>query len=261
MKILALNSSYRKHGNTARVIGLLEERLRLLATQVGETLEFEYIALSQMDIQPCRGCRVCFDRGEEKCPVKDDVLVLKAKIQAADGVLWASPVYVDDINGTMKTFIDRLAHVCHRPEFAGISSFALVTSGVKGTSHALGTFRTAFMTWGFHDLGRAGFVTGELMKPEEIEQHYHQKLDQTAARIFKSLRQHAALRPSFLSLMVFKIQQRAWLRHPGESTDYTYWKEKGWLEAGCEFYIPHHASRLKVWLARGVGRLLAPFVS
>ncbi len=261
MKILAFHSSYRKNGNTARVLDLLEQRFKTLAAQANMLLEFEEIALAQMDIRPCRGCRACFDRGEEKCPVQDDVLVLKDRILAADAVLWASPVYVDDVNGTIKIFMDRLAHVCHRPQFAGISAFALVSSGTKSTSHALSTFRTAFMTWGFHLLGGAGFVTGALMNIDEIEQRNRKKLDRTATHIFTSLQHKDALRPSFLSLMVFKIQQRAWTLHPDGSFDYTYWQEQGWLDPDCHFFIPHHASPFKVFLARAAGAALAPFVS
>jgi multimeric flavodoxin WrbA len=119
MKILAIVSSYRKKGNTAQVVRLIEERMRHLAARKYEALRFDTLYLGQYDVQMCRGCRVCFDKGEDKCPLRDDLLAIKTKMSTADGVIFASPVYVGDVNGAMKNLIDRLAHVCHRPEFAG----------------------------------------------------------------------------------------------------------------------------------------------
>lgn len=56
------------------------------------TLEVERIQLSHFDIKMCHGCRACFDKGEEKCPLKDELLVIWEKIHQADGILTASPV-------------------------------------------------------------------------------------------------------------------------------------------------------------------------
>lgn len=46
-------------------------------------VEFEYLMLPDVGLEPCRGCFACFERGEERCPIRDD----------ADGVIFASPVY------------------------------------------------------------------------------------------------------------------------------------------------------------------------
>jgi len=68
MKILALNGSYRANGNTARLLSLIEEQLCRKADHIGEPLDFEMVELGHLNIQMCRGCRLCFDRGEEHCP-------------------------------------------------------------------------------------------------------------------------------------------------------------------------------------------------
>jgi multimeric flavodoxin WrbA len=92
MKILALNGSYRSNGNTARVINLIEEQMRREAVRAGVPLEFEKVDLGLLNLQLCRGCRACFDRGEDQCPLKDDLLPVKAKMKAADGIIIATPV-------------------------------------------------------------------------------------------------------------------------------------------------------------------------
>jgi multimeric flavodoxin WrbA len=261
MKVLFLIGSYRKNGNTTRVVRRFEEHLNQIAQAQSVPLETETLFLAHMDIGFCRGCRACFDRGEETCPVKDDVPAIKAKIQAADGVVIASPVYVDDVSGITKTFIDRLAHVCHRPEFAGKAASLLVTTGSSPTSHALGTLRMAFNTWGFFIAGKSGFATGALTPADEIRQKYDKKIQQAAQRLFTVLQHREFARPTFLSLMTFKIQQHFWRKNVSDSIDYAYWQSKGWLEPGCEYYIPHQAGRIKTILARGLGSLIAPFVS
>ena len=116
MKILTCVGSYRKNGNTARVVGLIEEQLQKVAAHNNEALEIETVYLGHHDIGICRGCRVCFDKGEEQCPLSDDLLAIKSKIKESDGIIIASPVYVNDVNGIVKNWIDRLAHVCHRPD-------------------------------------------------------------------------------------------------------------------------------------------------
>jgi len=35
-------------------------------------VEFEYLMLSDVRLEPCRGCHACFEWGEERCPVRDD---------------------------------------------------------------------------------------------------------------------------------------------------------------------------------------------
>ncbi|MDD5067022.1 MAG: flavodoxin family protein, partial [bacterium] len=158
MKIIILNSSYRKKGNTGRIVGLLEEILQQAAARSHEPLETEIIHLAHQKVLSCQGCRICFDRGEEFCPLKDDLQAIKKKIKEADAMVLASPVYVNDVNGVMKNWIDRLAHVCHRPEFYGKSAYLLATTGQSPCIHTLNTMNLAIRTWGITTLGRSGFI-------------------------------------------------------------------------------------------------------
>jgi hypothetical protein len=87
MNILALVGSYRKKGNTARIVQMIENRMEEIAAQRGELFAFETLYLGHMAIEFCRGCRTCFDLGEDKCPLKDDIPAIRAKIDAADGII------------------------------------------------------------------------------------------------------------------------------------------------------------------------------
>jgi multimeric flavodoxin WrbA len=261
MKVLILVGSYRKYGNTAQVVGLIQESLIKIAGRTEERLEVDTIFLGEQDIDACRGCRVCFDRGEDKCPLKDDLLVVKAKMQESDGVIVASPIYVDDVSGLVKTWIDRLAHVCHRPEFGGKSAYLVVTVGSSPTRHALGTLNLALSTWGYYIAGKSGFKMGALMKPEESRAHFLAQAEKIAETFFTAIHHHRYANPSFMSLMIFKIQQLSWRKVRQDRLDYQYWDKRGWIKPRREFYFPHQASRAKVALARLSGRVIARFVS
>ena len=261
MRILMLTSSHRKQGNTARMVQMIAERLQELSTGAGESLEIETRNLAHMHLEMCRGCRVCFDQGECKCPLKDDLLAVKSAMKAADGVIVASPVYVEDVNGVMKNWIDRLAHVCHRPEFAGKYAYILATSGVGSTDHALRTMNVALRTWGFHMIGQSRFTTGAYLPHQEMEARYRTQTRQIAHKVLESVRKNQATHPSFVSLMAFSMQQRYFRSADKDSIDHAYWATNGWANPRCDYYIPHKASRVKVALARLAGAVVPRFLS
>jgi multimeric flavodoxin WrbA len=261
MRILVLVGSYRQRGNTAQIAELIIEHLHCLAAHDGEPLEVETINLAHREIHFCRGCRVCFDKGEDRCPLRDDLLEIKARMQAADGLLLAAPVYVNDVNGAVKNWIDRLAHVCHRPEFPGRCAYLVATVGDSPTRHALRTMSVALSTWGYHIVGQAGFKMGALMDQQETVARFEERTEQIAESLYRAVRERAYVRPSFVSLMTFKIQQLGWRKAPAGSLDYAHWSGKGWIEPEREFYLPHRANLLKVAVARAAGALIARFVT
>jgi multimeric flavodoxin WrbA len=56
-------------------------------------VECEIVPLGDYRIEMCRGRKLCFEKGEEFCPLKDDRDALIGKIMASDGVVFASPNY------------------------------------------------------------------------------------------------------------------------------------------------------------------------
>jgi len=260
MEILALVSSYRNKGNTARTVQMITEHLKKIGALSGEVVEIETINLAHMNLQFCRGCRVCFNQGESRCPLKDDLLSIKAKISQADGIILASPVYVEDVNGVMKNWIDRMAHVCHRPEFAGKYAYTLTTSGCGSTSHALRTMNGALLSWGFHLTGKSKITTGAYMQTVDLRQRFDKISYQIAKRIFQSIRTKKAAKPSFLALMTFKIQQQFWVKTNDGSVDFAYWSAHGWTNPKQAYYIENRTNPLKIILARLTGALVAMFV-
>jgi multimeric flavodoxin WrbA len=260
MKLLLMTSSARTHGNTARVMDLLEESLRALAQAQAIDLSMERVYLAKLSLKPCLGCRACFDRGESFCPQQDDLLSLYERMRQADGYIIASPVYVEDINGILKTMIDRMAFLCHRPALYGKSAMIFTTSGIGSSRHALLTMEKAFGTWGIRTTQRAQFRLGALTRREEIALRYGKKLSRLVTAFFRSVTQ-TPFRPSLYSLIAFTVQQALWSRKSVDhgTMDYRYWSESGWLNRGLRYYDPALARSCKAVAGRALGKLIALF--
>lgn len=95
-------------------------------------IEYEIVPLSHYRLGTCKGCKRCFEKGEEFCPLKDDRDVLIAKMMASDGVVFASPNYSFQVSAIMKIFLDRLGFVFHRPRFFGKTFTSIVAQGIYG---------------------------------------------------------------------------------------------------------------------------------
>ncbi|MEI8175991.1 MAG: flavodoxin family protein [Candidatus Omnitrophota bacterium] len=101
MKVVAINGSARKNGNTSLLIGKVFEGLRK------EKIECEEIQLAGHAVRGCTACRACFSRKDRRCITDDIVNECLAKMVEADGIILGSPVYVADVSSEMKALIDR----------------------------------------------------------------------------------------------------------------------------------------------------------
>lgn len=106
MKVVALNGSARKGGNTSILLGYALKELE------AEGIATEQVELSGMEIKPCLACNRCSVRKDRRCNQTGDVANdLIAKIDQADGVLLGSPTYFADLAPQIKALMDRACYV------------------------------------------------------------------------------------------------------------------------------------------------------
>lgn len=263
MSFLVICGSPRKNGNTARTLALIEEAVREKLEE--RDIETEIVNITDLDIQPCRGCRACFERGEEACPLGDDLLGLHERIRTADCVVLSSPVYVNDVSGCIKTLIDRLAFVCHRPQYWSTPFYLAATTGGTPFKHTLRTLQSAVVSWGAPLIGSAGFVTGARSSREEIETRHGDRIRKAANRLSAHLTGEDRNDPGFLTLLIFAVQQASWKKELDktgyDSADGRYWTEKGLLDRKATYFTGHGAGTVKTTFARGIGKLVAKFLT
>lgn len=105
MKVLMINGSPRKDGNTSVALKELEK------TFLEEGVEVETVQIGMQNVRGCIACGTCMEQG--KCVFDDVVNELAPKFEAADGLIVASPVYYASANATLIACLDRLFYSTH----------------------------------------------------------------------------------------------------------------------------------------------------
>ena len=102
MRITTLLGSAKKKGNTATVLGWVEEDLKLRGHAV------ERIYLNNKSIGGCLGCAKCRENPAEiACVQKDDAIGILEQMISSEVVLFASPIYFWGFSAQIKALIDR----------------------------------------------------------------------------------------------------------------------------------------------------------
>ena len=103
MKIVAINGSPRgRVSNTGVMVGAF---LKGAAAAGAETNE---IFLCEKSIRYCRGCHSCWSETPGRCVIEDDMASVLSELAGVDMIILASPVFFNNISGTLKVFMDRL---------------------------------------------------------------------------------------------------------------------------------------------------------
>ena len=100
MKVLMINGSPRKNGNTSIALAEMERIFQ------EEGIQVETVQLGAQDIRGCIACLSCKKKG--RCVFDDLVNQIAPQFEAADGLVIATPVYFASANGSLISFIDRL---------------------------------------------------------------------------------------------------------------------------------------------------------
>ncbi len=120
MKIFAFAASCAaKDSHTVKMADTIAAAIRKRAEKMGESVEYEMLSGKDVRIDYCRSCNNCFFHGS--CPLdgKDDMAMLKRKLLECDLILFGTPVYLWQMSGLAKSFLDRISYWSHRYELLG----------------------------------------------------------------------------------------------------------------------------------------------
>ena len=136
MKVLILNGSPRVGGNTTVAVEEMERIFR------EEGVEVETVQVGARDIRGCIACGRCAETG--RCVFDDIVNELAPKLEAADGLVVASPVYYASANATLVACLTRLFYSSHfdKSMKVGASVVCARRGGCSATFDELNKFFT-----------------------------------------------------------------------------------------------------------------------
>ena len=97
MKVLVLNGSPRKEGNTARILRK--------ATEEHAGVDLKYHDLIDLRIKDCISCFHC--KKHDSCSIRDDMTLLYLEMRWADAIVLGSPVYMSAETALLKAVVDR----------------------------------------------------------------------------------------------------------------------------------------------------------
>jgi len=148
MKILTLLGSPRADGITERILGWVEEALKKQGHRT------QRIHLGALDIRGCRSCFACLESPDEPgCVLQDDALGVFQSMIEADGILFATPLYMWSYSAQLKALFDRSLCLVrgymspnHQSFVEGKRAALLVSCGgpIDGNADAIGMIYPRF---------------------------------------------------------------------------------------------------------------------
>ena len=166
MNILILSGSPRKGGNT-----------ELLAEASSAQHHVEIVFVRDYKVNPCLGCNACF-KTNGICAQKDDMAMIYEKMNKADVLVIASPVYFYGISAQLKAVIDRF-HNTIRDSFH-IKKMALLLVGAASLPELFDAILTEYnLCLRFFNIEDAGKVVvrgvkdkGDLKNTDALNEAY-----------------------------------------------------------------------------------------
>ncbi len=233
-KVIALHASRRKM-NTYNLLVQIQQIL------LQNDIEVEVLSLYDYNIKDCLGCEKCIMK--DKCVYQDDMELLMDKMMAADGIILSSPVYLKQVSGKLKTFIDRTCKWYHRPVLYGKPVLCVSTTKGSGLKSTLSYLQSVAVQWGAMPIGRIGRTIRSINSPVTNKE---------VAGFVKLMQTPQSYRPTLSSLINFEIQKA--LAKYLKGLDSSYWTEKGWNTK--PYYFCCSMNGLKCIISRTFGGIL-----
>lgn len=136
-KIFIVSSTLRNNGNSERLAQEFEKGAIAGGNEVFK------VNIKDMDLRFCIGCLSCLNTG--KCVIQDGMNEIYDKVQNADVLVFATPIYYYEMAGQLKTFLDRLNPLY--PKNNKFKSVYLLASAAENDESAMNGATTGVQGW------------------------------------------------------------------------------------------------------------------
>jgi multimeric flavodoxin WrbA len=103
-KILILNGSPKKNGNTAKLVAWLAQEARLKGARVKVARAASLVSKTN----GCTSCRACQKNANYECVINDDIKDVLKEMKKSDVIVFATPLYFYGPSAQLKLIIDRM---------------------------------------------------------------------------------------------------------------------------------------------------------
>jgi multimeric flavodoxin WrbA len=216
MNILLISSSPRKEKSQTFALAK-----KVLAGCNPE--QSEIIHLCDCEIKFCKHCELCHKK-IMNCPIKDDVFMILKKMLDADGIILATPNYINQVTASMKALFDRSSHFIHCKRLLGKYVAGVVSSGSGMDKPVIDYLKHYSFTCGAQF---AGSVYSKVpLSEEKMEEAFilgqklataikNKKIFSNQMKIIEQGKDH------FRNIIIAR-------KHDWQE-EYEYWKNKNWL--------------------------------
>lgn len=220
MNILLINSTMRKE-TTYNIANILISNL-------GKKNNVKELFLPKDMSHFCVGCGACFEIGEGKCPHNKEVSNIMNLLEWADLYIFAVPVYVYHVPGSLKTFLDHLGFIwmIHRPKPFMFKKQAVVisTAAGAGMKHAIKDVTHSLDFWGVGKVYTYKKVSRSLNwkgVSNKFIQSIHADMEKLSKKIIKNEKNKKTRLKVKLFFYVFRYLHR---KHKIGKIDRDYWE-------------------------------------
>jgi len=217
MRILLISSSPRKE--KSQTFFLAKEILKGFSV----TVRTEIIHLCDFKIEFCRHCESCH-RKIMHCPINDDVGMILEKMLEADGIIFASPNYINQITASMKTLWDRASHFIHCKRLLGKYVVGAVSSGSGQDKAVLEYIQYYANTC-------AALYSGDVSSRAPINKEKREEARNLGSKLMLDIKDKIAFPEQLKSIEGFKehFKNVIKMRKDDWVEEYQYWLDKDWL--------------------------------
>lgn len=231
MKILTIIGTAHS-GNTRAIVNLFLEEFSKF-DEKNEKYEFDEIALPKDFSDLCVGCANCILKGEDKCPHYSRIAPIIEKIEKADLIILATPVFVGSCSSSLKAVLDHMAYMwlVHRPKDSMFNKVGLIitSAGGAGVKATVKLLKNNLFYWGVPKVYNYGVTTmkmggnyAEYNHKDKIKKQVEGKANQVKKALMK---RKVGARAKFFFRLFGMTQKNGW-----NKVDADYWKKNGWLD-------------------------------
>ncbi len=200
--------------------------IREVLKEVNKKVEIDvsYYTQKSLKLELCKGCCQCFYTHKCNLDQIDHMDLLKKEMLEADFVILGSPVYLHNVSGSMKNFIDRLSYWSHIFALRGKNGMVVSSADSNGGRLVVDYLERVMAFFGCPVVASANIFSVYNYDDGLIEEHAEKIVDSLKCPI-KSNKIIDAIYITLKKIMECRAERE-------NDVEYQYWKKNHFFDVG-----------------------------